>query len=81
LDSKLYIKLVAFPFNTEFANENALFACLFAFLIHVAALEFFFECDARFLGTAIFDLVFYQFILTNIRKKIKINFCVRRRLV
>jgi len=35
------------------ANENAFLAALFALRTQVAALEFFFECDCLFFGTAI----------------------------
>ena len=50
------MKLFDFPVKTDCANENAFFACLLALRIHVAALEFFFERDVRFLGTAILNI-------------------------
>ena len=43
------------PVKSELAKEKAFCACLLAFWIHVAALEFFFERDVRFLGTAILN--------------------------
>ena len=49
--------LVDLPLKTDFAREYALFACTFPFCIQVAFLEFFFERDVRFFGTAIKILI------------------------
>jgi hypothetical protein len=48
------MKLVAFFFKQDLANDKAFFACLFALLIQFDRREFFFERDVLFFGTAIF---------------------------
>jgi hypothetical protein len=60
----VYTKLPESSFNKDFAKDKALLACIFALLTHVEYLEFVFDFDVRFLGTAIFFffmLFFYKF--------------------
>jgi hypothetical protein len=56
----LYIKLVVFPRNIDFANENDFWAALYPFLFQFAFREFFFAFDVRFLGTAICIIIIFD---------------------
>jgi hypothetical protein len=58
----VYTKLPESSFNKDFAKDKALLACIFALLTHVEYLEFVFDFDVRFLGTAIFFFFMLLFL-------------------
>ena len=53
ISSKLLeIKLVDFPVKIDLASDNALLACRSALLVQLDNLEFFFDLEVLFFGTA-----------------------------
>ena len=58
----LYTKLVGFPRNIDFANDNDFWAALYPFLFQFAFRAFFLDFDVRFLGTAIVYYLKFSFL-------------------